>query len=103
MMQIAAAERLIRPSCPSLDGDRMPRRGGGQGATGVPRGMLRRRRERRGALLDRIPIWGLALGAIVFAGQAIWAAFLENWVRVIFGAVIAVICLYGLYRRRSLL
>ena len=43
----------------------------------------------------------LALGAIVFGGQAIWAAFLENWVRVILGAVIAAICLYGLYRRRS--
>jgi hypothetical protein len=54
-------------------------------------------------LLDRIPIWGLALGAIVFGGQAIWAAFLENWVRVILGAVIAAICLYGLYRRRSAL
>ena len=53
--------------------------------------------------MDRIPTWGLALGAIVFGGQAIWAAFLENRGRVIAGAVIAVICLYGLYRRRSAL
>lgn len=53
--------------------------------------------------MDRIPIWGLVLGAVVFGGQAIWAAFLENWGRVIAGAIIAVICLFGLYRRRSAL
>jgi hypothetical protein len=80
----------------------MPRHGDGQGAIDVPVACFAGD-ENGGGVVRPDPHLALALGAVVFGGQAIWAAFLENWVRVIFGAVIAVICLYGLSRRRSLL
>jgi uncharacterized membrane protein len=51
--------------------------------------------------MERIPAWLLTLGVVVFAGLAIWSATDENWAGLIAGAVLTVLCLVGLSRKRS--
>ena len=48
--------------------------------------------------MDRIPSSTYVLGAILFAGLAIWAATDENWAGVIAGAVLGAACLMSALR-----
>jgi hypothetical protein len=49
--------------------------------------------------MDRIPSWGLAIGALVFAGLALWSALDENWAGLIVGLVLLAVCVVVVVRR----
>jgi hypothetical protein len=49
--------------------------------------------------MDRIPTWGLAVGALVFAGLALWSALDENWAGLIVGLVFLAVCVVVVVRR----
>jgi hypothetical protein len=49
--------------------------------------------------MDRIPTWGLATGALVFAGLALWSALDENWAGLIVGLVLLAVCVVVVVRR----
>jgi hypothetical protein len=49
--------------------------------------------------VDRIPSWGLAIGALVFAGLALWSALDENWAGLIVGLVLLAVCVVVVVRR----
>ena len=49
--------------------------------------------------MDRIPTWGFAIGALVFAGLALWCALDENWAGLIVGLVLLAVCIVVVVRR----
>jgi hypothetical protein len=49
--------------------------------------------------MDRIPTWGFAIGALVFAGLALWSALDENWAGLLVGLILLAVCIVVVVRR----
>ena len=49
--------------------------------------------------MDRIPTWGFAIGALVFAGLALWSALDENWAGLLVGLLLLAACIVVVVRR----